>query len=167
MQDILSSHDAGFQTDIAILDFSKAFDTPQTAAQDGPLWRERNYHSWQTNFLTKRKTRVVLGGEASYAVAVESGVPQGTVLGPLLFLCHINDLPDTVKSTVRLFADDCLLYTEIRTFRITCPFKLISTTWRNGQLCGDCGLMHKSATSCPQDPDPPTSTVLMARSSNT
>ena len=44
---------------------------------------------------------------------VDSGVPQVTVLGPILFLCHINDLPNSVKSSVRLFADDCLLYREI------------------------------------------------------
>ena len=42
-------------------------------------------------------------------------MPQGTVLGPLMFLCHINDLPDCVKSQVRLFADDCLIYRQIKT----------------------------------------------------
>ena len=54
----------------------------------------------------------VNGHAAAY---VESGVPQGTVLGPLMFLCHINDLPDCVKSQVRLFADDCLIYPQIKT----------------------------------------------------
>ena len=54
--------------------------------------------------------RVVVDGDFSVSVTVDSGVPQGTVLGPLLFLCHINNLPDCVTSQVRLFADDCLLY---------------------------------------------------------
>ena len=57
--------------------------------------------------------RVVLEGKKSSEVTVHSGVPQGTVLRPILFLCHINDLPDAVKSQVRLFADDCLLYRPI------------------------------------------------------
>ena len=58
--------------------------------------------------------KVVVDGEESDSVTVDSGIPQGTVLGPLLFLCHINDLQDAVMSTVRLIADDCLLYRSIR-----------------------------------------------------
>ena len=58
--------------------------------------------------------KVVVEGEQSKSVTVESGVPQGTVLRPLMFLCHINDLPDVVRSQVRLFADDCLLYRQIK-----------------------------------------------------
>jgi len=71
-------------------------------------------HLWLKNFLSNRHMSVVLDGECSNSVTVDSGVPQGTVLGPLLFLCHINDLPDCVKSQVRLFADDCLLYRTIK-----------------------------------------------------
>ena len=63
--------------------------------------------------LTKRHMRVAVEGEASSEFPVESGLPQGTALGSLLFLCHINDLPLSVASKVRLFADDCLLYRTI------------------------------------------------------
>ena len=57
--------------------------------------------------------RVVIDGQLSSEASVDSGVRQGTVLGPLLFLCYINDLPSAVRSQVRLFADDCFLYREI------------------------------------------------------
>jgi hypothetical protein len=73
----------------------------------GPL------RTWLTSYLTERKMRVALEGEYSDEATIDSEVPQGTVLGPMLFLCHINDLPNSVKSSVSLFADDCLLQREI------------------------------------------------------
>ena len=116
LNDLLQSYDQGKQIDVAILDFSKAFDT---VPHRKLLYKLKNYgingpvHTWLSNFLTKRTMKVVLEGESSDEVLVESGVPQGTVLGPVLFLCHINDLPLSVNSQVRLFADDCLLYRNI------------------------------------------------------
>ena len=70
-------------------------------------------HTWISNFLMRRKQRVVIGGDSSDWVHVQSGVPQGTVLGPLLFLIYINDIADQITSTVRLFADDCVLYRTV------------------------------------------------------
>ena len=64
-------------------------------------------------FLTKRTQRVALEGVLSNQCFVTSGVPQGTVLKPLLFLIYINDLPLCISSTMRLFADDCFLYRSI------------------------------------------------------
>ena len=67
-----------------------------------------------SNFLKYRKQIVVIGGEPSTWTQVMSGVPQGTVLGPLLFLTYINDLPNNIHSSIPLFADDCVLYREIK-----------------------------------------------------
>ena len=69
---------------------------------------------WTASFLKTRTQSVVADGKHSKPARVLSGVPQGTVLGPLLFLLHINNLPSVVTSSVRLFADDCLLYRSIR-----------------------------------------------------
>ena len=69
------------------------------------------------SFLVLRKQQVIVEGESSKPCSVDSGVPQGSVLGTLLFLCHINDPPQRVTSTVRLFADDCLLYKPIHSSR--------------------------------------------------
>jgi hypothetical protein len=113
---MLQSFDKGKQVDIEILDFSKAFDT---VPHDRLLHKIDQYgirgplHTWLTSVLTERNMRVALEGEYSDEATVDSGVPQGTVLRPILFLCHINDLPNSVKSSVRLFADDCLLHREI------------------------------------------------------
>ena len=116
IQDLASSWDRKEQIDVAVLDFAKAFDTVphrKLLFKLGHYGITNNIHSWIESFLTGRVQRVVVDGVASDSVQVESGVPQGTVLGPLLFLVHINDLPDVVSSKVRLFADDCLLYRTI------------------------------------------------------
>ena len=70
---------------------------------------------WKENFLLGRSQQVILNGERSESCPVLSGVPQGSVLGPLFFLCYINDhdLPAKVKSSIKLYADDALVYQRI------------------------------------------------------
>ena len=100
-----------------ILDFSKAFDTvshEELRTKLNSFGIKGPIHIWIRNILTTRYMPVVVDGECSKKVTVDSGVPQGTVMGPLLFLCHINDIPVTVHSPIRFFADDCLLYRKIR-----------------------------------------------------
>ena len=106
------------QTDVIIMDFAKAFDkVPHRRL----LYKLHYYgirgstHQWIASWLSERFQKVVLDGQASDPVPVLSGVPQGSVLGPVLFLIFINDLPNNIRSSVRLFADDCVLYGNIKT----------------------------------------------------
>ena len=99
------------------MDFSKAFDK---VPHNGLLYKlfksgiDNITLQWLKRFLEKRRQSVVLEGEHSYSVPVTSGVPQGSVLGPLMFLIFVNDLPCYVKSRVRLFADDTVIYLTIK-----------------------------------------------------
>ena len=70
--------------------------------------------TWLKNFLNERKQRVVINGKASKWNDVLSGIPQGSILGPVLFILYINDLPGVVGSVCQLFADDCKLYRNIK-----------------------------------------------------
>jgi len=93
-----------------LLDFSKAFDKVphQRLLEKLSYYGVRgNLHSWIKDFLTNRKQEVVLEGKHSSRSEVTSGVPQGTMLGPLLFLIFINDITKNTSSTTRLFAYDC------------------------------------------------------------
>ena len=117
--DLYRCQDRKEQVDVAVLDFSKAFDT---VPHDRLLGKLEFYgitgpvHNWIRAFLKGRSQRVMVEGEHSRKDPVLSGVPQGTVLGPLLFLLFVNDLPNCVSdgTRTRLFADDCLVYREIR-----------------------------------------------------
>ena len=68
---------------------------------------------WIREFLLGRTQRVRVGGQLSAEVRVTSGVPQGSVLGPLLFLAYVNDIWRNMESTIRLSADDCIIYRKI------------------------------------------------------
>ena len=105
------------QTDVIIMDFAKAFDKVphrRLLYKLGYYGIRGSTHKWISSWLSERSQKVVLDGQASDPVPVLSGVPQGSVLGPVLFLIFINDLPDNIRSSVRLFADDCELYRNIK-----------------------------------------------------
>ena len=119
LDDFYTSFDSSNQTDVGILDFSRAFDTVPHQRLLGKLAHygvQGPINKWIESFLTGRSMQVVVDGESSKPATVTSGVPQGTVLGPLLFLLYINDMPDvlTEGTSVRLFADDSLIYREIK-----------------------------------------------------
>ena len=106
----------GKQTDLILLDFSKAFDKVnhlKLLYKLSCFGVKGNTLNWIQSFLIGRSQTVVLDGESSEEVKVTSGVPQGSVLGPLLFLLYINDLPENIQSQVRLFADDTAVYLTV------------------------------------------------------
>ena len=105
------------QTDVIFLDFSKALDK---VSHKKLLIKLQRYGirgenlSWIEDFLFGRTQKVVMDGEESNACDALSGVPQGSVLGPVLFLLYINDIITDVDSKINLFADGCALYREIK-----------------------------------------------------
>ena len=116
--DWASSLKANSQVDVILLDFSKAFDR---VAHQRLLAKLQYYgidgmtQSWIQGFLSGRTQRVSVNGIVSDTADVTSGVPQGSVLGPVLFLLYINDITDGIQSDMRLFADDSIVYREIHT----------------------------------------------------
>jgi hypothetical protein len=108
--------DNGGQTDIVFLDLAKAFDS---VPHDLLLHKltsfgiNGNLLRWFGAYVHGRKQRVIVEGAHSGWLPVLSGVPQGSILGPLLFILYINDLPQCASSSVELFADDAKCYRSI------------------------------------------------------
>ena len=117
IQDLHVSREKNTPVDVIVMDFAKAFDkVPHNRLLHKLKYYGVNHKtlSWISSFLACRTQSVVVEGSKSPSSPVLSGVPQGSVLGPLLFLAYINDLPSYVKSKVRLFADDTIIYREIK-----------------------------------------------------
>jgi len=103
---------------VVYLDYRKAFDSVphrrlieklKSFGIDGKLLK------WMDDFLTSRTMKVGLRGTFSQLPEVLSGVPQGSVLGPLLFLLYVNELPSWIKCDMKMFADDTKLWCRIKT----------------------------------------------------
>ena len=75
-----------------------------------------------------------MGGQLSDEVRVTSGVPQGSVLGPLLFLAYVNDIWRNMVSTIRLFADDCVIYRKLYIMQTWKNFRKTRTGWGSRRL---------------------------------
>ena len=113
IHDIASSIQQNQSIHAIVLDFTQAFDK----VPHQRILKKMEYYgirgpllNWFTSFFSERQQTVIFERRSSTSVSVSSGVPQGTVLAPLLFLLYMNDLPDNINSTVRLLADDALLY---------------------------------------------------------
>ena len=110
--------DAGDAVDVIFCDFMKAFDkvphgrlldTLKSYGFRDPLL------SWIRGFLSNRTQTVIVNGSTSKPHPVLSGIPQGSVLGPSLFIIYINSLPDTVSSSIMyLFADDTKMFKTVK-----------------------------------------------------
>ena len=116
--------DEGKEVRAIFCDISKAFDR---VWHKGLLFKLNSVGisgsllQWFTDYLDNRKQRVVIPGVCSDWSLVKAGVPQGSILGPLLFLLYINDIVENINSSVRLFADDTSLYITVKSLNIGTP----------------------------------------------
>ena len=117
--DWLEMMESGIEAAAVFFDFTKAFDSVRKPLIEKlqAIGLDAYLVQWITDYLTNRMQYVVVIGVASKPLSVISGVPQGSVLGPLLFLIFINgiaELPLSPESKLVMYADDILLYRPIR-----------------------------------------------------
>ncbi len=132
--------------DVIYLDFCKAFDK---VPHQRLLLKLKSYgitgnlYNWIQDFLIGRTQRVVLNGKMSEWRNVNSGIPQGSVLGPILFLVYINDFPDCTTCLIKLFAADSKLYSKVNTPHKPNLYNKIYFSQKTGQINGKCSSMRK------------------------
>ena len=116
LDDWSNTIEAGSSVDALYLDFKKAFDAvphQRLLSKLDNYGIAGNLKKWIASFLEDRQQQVVVRGCTSPWSSVISGVPQGSVLGPILFILYINDLPGAVNRSVKIFADDTKIYRNV------------------------------------------------------
>ena len=144
--------DCNENVDVVYLDFRKAFDTVPHARLINKLYAygiRGNLLTWIRNCLTNRKQKVIVQGEESQWADVASGIPQGSVLGPVLFLIYINDLPDVVMKFIKQFADDtkehAIIQSDLGAIEVQDDLDSMSDwseIWETGFNAKKCKSMH-------------------------
>jgi hypothetical protein len=117
LEEVTKAIDEGEAMDMVFLDYVKAFDSVphrRLVHQLGGYGIRGKANAWIADFLMGRKQQVVVKGSHSSWADVLSGVPQGSVLGPILFILYVNELPELVTSSVKMFADDTKLYRRVQ-----------------------------------------------------
>ena len=148
----MSCLDRNNPVDAVYLDLSKAFDT---VPHNKLIHKLKGYGiscnvlQWISDFLYGRTQYVSVNGSQSTETPVTSGVPQGSVLGPILFIYYINDMPDIVECFIKIFADDAKASNEISSVEdsvlLQDSLKNLSSwtsDWGVDFNCGKCGVMH-------------------------
>ena len=114
-----SALDQGFSIDGIFVGYSKAFNSvphQRLIAKLKTLGVRGKLSLWLLNFLSNRFQRVVMNGHMSSWAQMVSGVSQGSILGPLLFILYVNNIPDLNETNVRIFADDTKIFSVIQNF---------------------------------------------------
>ena len=116
VEDVSMAIDDGEDVDVIYLNFKKAFDKvpyERLLRKLHGYGKRGKVYSWIKEFLSNRRQRVVVNGQYSDWKNVTSGIPQGSVLGPILFVIFINDMPDAIACCMKLYADDAKVYNRV------------------------------------------------------
>ena len=149
MNDLTELIENGDSIDVLYLDFRKAFDTVPHQRLSNKLKAygiDGNLLNWIQSFLSGRKQRVKVNNSDSDYSQVKNGIPQGSILGPVLFIIFINDLPDLTQNICKIFADDTKIYGSDDKFVSIQDdlFKLMqwSNTWQLHFNTDKCSVLH-------------------------
>ena len=148
LEEITDAMVQGYDVDIIYLDYTKAFDKIPHKRLLKKLWGYEicgKIYSWIKEFLKNRTQRVAVNGCFSSYERVTSGIPQGSVLGPILFVIYINNLPDVIQVMMRMYADDSKILRRLNTPDHVNQVQ-VNVNLSYGQAFGKCFTITKNAT---------------------